>query len=78
MTNEQAIERLIAIKNIIYGDDLKALDLATQALEKQIPKKLTDIYSGYNGEEIGTCKCLCDCLEHYNYCPRCGQKLDWS
>lgn len=51
----------------------ESADLAIQALEKQIPKKPID-------------RCMfkeCpDCheieIQYCNYCPTCGQKLDWS
>ena len=51
----------------------EALDVAIKALEKQIAKKPID-------------RCMfkeCpDCheieIQYCNYCPTCGQKLDWS
>lgn len=45
---------------------------ATNALEKQVPMKVTDEY------------CCPNCGEPFfdrwesNYCPGCGQKIDWS
>lgn len=78
MTNEQAIERLIAIKNIIYGDDLKALDLATQALEKQMPKKKTYHLGGtMNYWSCPNCGRIYWDLDYLSqYCHSCGQKLE--
>lgn len=63
-----------------------AYDLAIQALEKQIAEKPN--YEGdgyYNGEPVYD-TWICPCCEEkyevdydvYDYCPNCGQKLDWS
>lgn len=57
----------------------KALDMAIEALEKQIPKKLICV-------EIEKCCPVCKekiCLigddgNYGNYCYNCGQALDWS
>ena len=58
------------------------IDLAIEALKKQIPKKPI-----YGSDEQDYVKCgLCEyelghmddyfCLD--NYCPNCGQKIDWE
>ena len=56
---------------------VKARDLAINALEKQIPKKPmfngTNWYRCVNGCEIHKKQ-----FEKDWYCPKCGQKLDWS
>ena len=68
-------------------DDYKANEIAIQALEKQIPKKPT--YEGDGYAPDGTFvwdEWLCPCCgkryevdyDDYDYCPNCGQKLDWS
>ena len=64
-----------------------------EALEKQTPKKPRtetinrgiDISGEYDIDNNYICPCCdtivgdCDYEEHYyNYCPNCGQKLDWS
>lgn len=65
------------------GKDGKAfedLEMAIEALNKQIPKKPTDI-----DEECGTFVCpscesmICsiDDIEIHKHCLICGQKLDW-
>ena len=60
-----------------------AIDMAIQALEKQIPKKPMISYD----ERVKENWCSCGvcafglCWKrtiHYKYCPDCGQKLDWS
>ena len=53
----------------------EAVDIAIQALEKQIPKKpiTDDRYIMY------ICPCCNDFIKvSHNYCPNCGQELDWS
>ena len=62
-----------------YIDGLNALqkrmdgDMAIEALEKQIPKKLKDdgwLYCPICGRDV--------LMDRFNYCPDCGQALDWS
>ena len=57
-----------------------ALDIAINALEKQITKKPTDVrYFGEAGYYIGLCPvCGQGNNSDYPYCGDCGQKLDWS
>ena len=74
---------------VCYVTDVNAPDLkmAIKALEKQIPKKPTYEGAGYApagkfiwGEWICTCcgrRYEVD-YDDYDYCPDCGQKLDWS
>ncbi len=55
--------------------DAPALEMAINALEKQIPKKpkTDDRYVMY------ICPCCNDFIKvNHNYCPNCGHKLDWS
>ena len=74
MTEQDAIERLEIYKNFDFSKGSKeAMQVAIEVLEKQIPKKPID-------------RCMfkeCpDCheieIQYCNYCPICGQKLDWS
>lgn len=51
----------------------EALNMAIEALEKQIPKKLKDdgwLYCPICGRDV--------LLDRFDYCPDCGQALDWS
>lgn len=70
MTNEEAIQE---IKDSIEADDVwshEALEMAIEALEKQIPK------SGYNEDKICVCPSCKRLLEgHEYYCWNCGQKI---
>lgn len=88
MTNKEAIEYLNNhyMKHIKYlsasAEEVdkhnEVMDLAIEALEKQIPKK------PYVGNYGGKCWCpSCndeDEMDIYgtSYCPNCGQALDWS
>lgn len=67
--------------------DAPALEMAIKALEKQIPKNPTYEGDGYapDGAFIWG-ELICPCCgrryevdyDDYDYCPDCGQKLDWS
>ena len=87
MTPQEAIRR-IKNHNEVHSRKEKhfavhiteALNMAVEALEKQIPKKTTKRQYVPNGTLIyGHCP-NCDCFtkNHYIYCGICGQKLDWS
>lgn len=56
--------------------EFKAFDIAVEALEKQIPKKLLAETKYYG---IGKCpRCGAVFLDQTtNYCGNCGQALDW-
>ena len=85
MTESDAIKQL---KNIlsecteseeavcyITDVDAPALEMAINALEKQIPKKpkTDDRYV------MHICQCCNDFVKvSHNYCQNCGQKLDWG
>ena len=92
MTESEAIKELHEIRprgGIIPQKRAEAIDMAINALEKQIPKKpifqfnLSDTVSRFE------CKCgniikvrhdigIMDNKDAPNYCDNCGQKLDWS
>lgn len=63
-------------------DYIEEIEIAIQALKKQIPMKSTEI-----NDECGYFECpACGDLiyaegarfEEHKYCLSCGQKLDWS
>ena len=74
----------------IYDRDKEALEFAVKAVEKQIPKKvkrefLTAIGGAITCIEAEICpNCGKDIYDdevevsYYEYCPECGQALDWS
>ena len=68
--------------------DAEALNMAQEALEKQIPIPLDYEGDGYADDgnilyDTAICR-SCGrrferyCEEHYKYCPECGQALNWS
>lgn len=96
MTESEAIKELHSIRprgGIIPQKRAKALDMAIQALEKQIPKKPMRIERSAMGWEYKDYYCPCgrfigpephikSILEKgevpVKYCDDCGQKLDWA
>ena len=86
MTESEAIKELHEIRprgGIIPQKRAEAIDMAINALERQIPKKPMISYD----ERVKENWCSCGVCAfgfgwkravHYKYCPDCGQKLDWS
>lgn len=63
------------------GNDVEeALILAKRAVAKQIPKKPNRHEEDIIREYYSCPNCLNNELDDIfdNYCPRCGQKLDWK
>lgn len=91
MEESEAIKELHEIRprgGIIPQKRAEALDVAIQALEKQIPKKpimkqyFEDLEEEYlccpTCGEILTDRIPADNKTFYFHCMNCGQKLDWS
>ena len=91
MTYEEAIE--IISSNICYNlwgcmdgickhtdENSCAVQMAREALEKQIPKKPSGALttSGISRYKSGVCKCGTAIVMAYKCCPSCGQAIDWS
>ena len=81
MTESKAIELLEYIRETENGEapyvgctQNIAIEMAINALEKQIAKKPDRWESGY--------ACCCSCkrgiVREDNYCCYCGQKIDWN
>lgn len=80
----------IAGKARMIAEFFEGLSIAEKALEKHIPQKVIDVTDYWGEDELeysekGCPKCnYHDCgLEssndvEFNYCPMCGQRLDWS
>lgn len=94
MTYEEAIER-IRVHFAVHDDGRptpkldEAVDIAIEAMEKQIPKKVEYGIDGSWGTEKEQPVCpVCDyfIIQTYfigegkkvTYCEHCGQALDWS
>lgn len=90
MTENEAIKELHDIRprgGIIPQKRAEALDVAIQALEKQIAKKPTYEGDGYapDGTFVFDTWVCPRCGRSYeldyddcDFCPNCGQNLDWS
>lgn len=73
MTNEDAIKY---IENHGHIDDV-VKDIAINALEKQIPKKMNlDYYCGFKSCECPECGYTINLSKKHNYCSNCGQRLE--
>ena len=81
MIIQEAIRCLKADKEYLKGNNIcdgKEIDVAIEALEKQIPKKpimRKDVAETYY--ICPECEWGVDKFDD-NYCSDCGQKLDWS
>ena len=80
MTHEEAIKQLNSVA--IYHFDkctTNAIDLAIDALGKQIPKKPIEKFAFSDDIEAGLCP-LCNegVNEEMNFCSYCGQAIDWE
>ena len=59
-------------------------DLTIEALEKQIPKKYSVTeYETFNGGRLGVgyviiCSICKNPVHDFEFCPHCGQKIDWA
>lgn len=85
MTNEEAIKEL-SYDDTAYGGSCtyEVRMEAIKALEKQIPKKVTNMkrildFSGNYYTSKGNCPCCKEGLNRsFIYCNKCGQKLKWE
>lgn len=74
MTIEEAIKDIK--ENIQPSVGGKSLEMAIEALEKQMPYKIVN--RGDENEKYGHCKCGAFAVDIHKYCPKCGQSIDWS
>ena len=91
MTPKEAIETIkIAIAEVEWNYPINyaaAFEVAIEALEKQIPKKVTHEATLLRSCTCPNCKNVVDKFTEfgdstvritYDYCQICGQALDWS
>lgn len=90
MTNSGAINNLELNRPFAYSELQESIDIAIDALKKQIPKKQGSLYAEDSHLYIdcdGFVRCFKTkndiryplmSLSDLDYCPRCGQKLDWE
>lgn len=63
------------------NEKFRALNVALEAIDKQIPKKPIGGFDFANNEYEICCQCSAivqDGEWRANYCPDCGQALDWG
>lgn len=84
-TIKQAISHYkYGISHDIFSEPvISYAELSIEALEKQIPKKVTYTPSTYfylSEVYCPSCKKFLGFphTEHYKFCHKCGQSLDWS
>ena len=77
MKPEKAIGMLIHHEKTWKGKfpspHFEACEVAIEALEKQIPKKVI----GYECPNCGECTDF-NGVNKFDYCAECGQRLDWN
>lgn len=75
MTNKEAIQGLLNVKAQMAEKSpfTEAINLAVKALEKQIAKKPVGRH-----KKCPTCEMIEFGYEEVNYCPHCGQRIDWE
>ena len=88
MTIDEAIKELQENIDLPFGVVVsdEASRMAINALEKQIPKKPNIEGDGYADGQLVYDTWICPCCgqhyevdcDRYDYCPNCGQILDWS
>ena len=77
MTYQEAI-RILKTGTISVQEKLRARDIAISALEKQAPRKPVEVAGAMDIEYVCTC-CNAEIDELAgNFCPGCGQAIDWS
>lgn len=84
MTESEAIKLAEEQKEIFGGSMNELMDVAIKAFEKQIPKKPVLVNRPHAGVKVPVCsscstpECYYPLFSKLNYCPNCGQRLDWS
>ena len=61
------------------GVEYEAFNVALTAVEKQIPRKPLKEFNGI--QILKMCLCGGEAYSYpssFNYCPYCGQKIDWE
>lgn len=83
MTYEEALKYLRDRyeKHLFNAEENPAIEKATEALEKQIPKKPIHITRNEHSTRIigyGCPNCHKDVIGSGFHCWNCGQEIDWS
>lgn len=77
MTEKEAVEALNSCACNWYLEE--ALDMAVEALKKQIKEKPIDRITSKYDDDLGFCPNCGDGInDGMNFCSTCGQAIDWS
>lgn len=57
---------------------IQALKMAVNALSKNVATKPIIKSSRFYDHKIGKCACGRSIRQNMQYCPRCGQKINWE
>ena len=71
--------KIMGDKDLYNERHLGWIGTLQELVDKATPMKTS--YLNYGGYKIGNHHCpICDIIVHksYNYCPECGQKLNWE
>ncbi len=69
---------LNALEEIQQYRALGTVEELREAREKQIPKKPKNRIKDPHKWDIAKCpKCGCNIIQRHDYCPVCGQHIDW-
>lgn len=75
-TFERILNNLSKSDQAECDEEIKLID---KVIAKAYPKKPeSQRYHNVYGQLVGVCNCKLLVREVENYCPDCGQKLDWS
>lgn len=84
MTNQEAIKQLRSML-IVNQKETEAVEMAVEALEKQVSKKPDYVSDGWDPEGVGIWDPHCPDCDHNleddgepEHCPNCGQAIDWE
>ena len=86
MTNKEAIRQLRATISVFNEWKCEeAMQIAIKAIKKQIPKKpIIRVYENDDWNDYWKCPSCGEIRsrfndgEELNYCPNCGQAIDWG
>lgn len=80
MTKQEKDRIENAIRHIKTATDVDewAMEIAVEAMEKQVPMKQLNTKLGLNGRVIHPCGNCGNGTSYGDFCPWCGQAIDWG
>lgn len=81
LINGESIFNSLALCDERYKENMKALDILRELVDRATPKKPLLRKDGYcdtwDCPNCGETFVIEDDTDKCNYCPNCGQKIDW-